>query len=303
MKRCGFLAIFASVAVGPLIASPCVTAPLTTYLSGSPFTCTENGALPDSVTISFQHDLLPSYVGLSILGGSSALPGNITVVPDSPGISFEGDFSTSGVALSSQAELVHFLMTSQTAILGTTFSLQGALVSAGAIGAGLVIGQELVCVGGTFTSLPVGLITSVSNGVLGVGDQFGCNGTALIGTAAVSAGNLGLFGLSLPSLIGVTDQAAIQFTPTDQTTVDVIKLQALLSVANGSARTTGFGNTFDVADVPEPGSAVLFALGGCLLLGLLSLKRRSARRVDIVMIGGATANIKWQENRGPTSKR
>src|SRR5262249_51229904 len=97
-----------------------------------------------------------------------------------------------------------------------------------------------------------------------VGDQFGCNGTALIGTAAVSSGTLSAITslLTLPNLTGVTDQASIQFSPTDQTIVDVIKLQSLISVGTGSsASDTGFGNSFAVAAVPEPGSAVLLLPG------------------------------------------
>jgi hypothetical protein len=109
----------------------------------------------------------------------------------------------------------------------------------------LVIGQELVCVGGTFTSLPVGLITTVANGIL-PGGIHGCNGVALVGTAAVSSGPLsaltGLLGL--PNLTGLTDQAQIQFLPADQTVVDVIKIQALVSVLGGTASTTGFGDNF-----------------------------------------------------------
>lgn len=98
------------------------------------------------------------------------------------------------------------------------------------VGTGLVIGQELLCAGGTFTYLPVGLVTSVANGLL-VSGQFGCNGTALIGAVDDSIGSLtaitGLLGL--PDSTGVTAHALIQFSSTDQTTVDVIKIQALLA--------------------------------------------------------------------------
>jgi hypothetical protein len=65
----------------------------------------------------------------------------------------------------------------------------------------------------------------------------------------------------------------------DQTAVDVIKLQSLISVGVGSSASgSGFGNAFAVA-VPEPGSAVLFLLEAVLLLRSRRLKRRRADRV------------------------
>ena len=276
--------VFTLASVGILSATPCASDSLTTYLNGgSLYSCTEDGAATDSVSIIFNHDLLPSYVGLSILGGTSVLPDFITVVPGAPGLSFQGEFSVGDPILSSEAELVHFLMTSTTPILSTTFTLQNPIVTVGGglgLGTGLIIGQELVCVGGTFTSLPVGIVTSVLSGVLGGADQFGCNGVALIGTAAASVGPLDTLSglLGLPSLVGLTDTAVIQFNPADTTTIDVIKLQALFSVLGGTASTGGFGNTFEVAPVPEPATAAMFLLGGTLLLGSISLKRRRNSR-------------------------
>ncbi len=77
-------------------------------------------------------------------------------------------------------------------------------------------------------------------------------------------------------LTGVTDQVTIQFSPTNQNVVDVIKIQALVSILGGSASDTGFGNSFTVADIPEPGTAGLFLLGG-LFLGISLLTRRQSR--------------------------
>src|SRR5262245_54417955 len=106
MKRPFVTVIFVSVTAVTMEASPCIISPLNTYLNGgSPFSCTENAAAINSATIRFQHDLLASYVGLSIAGGGSALPDDITVMPGSPGLSFEGGFSASGLLLSSQSEL------------------------------------------------------------------------------------------------------------------------------------------------------------------------------------------------------
>jgi hypothetical protein len=283
MKRFIFCAVLALASLISAHASPCLTASLSTYLnSGGTFVCSESGG---SVTTNFNHDILSSYVGLNLLPSlnSSANPANINVIPGSPGLMFEsGDFSVSSTLLASQAEMVHFQVNSTTPILSTSFFLENALISTGnlQLGTGLAIGQELVCVGGTFTSLPTGLITSVTNGLLGSG-QFGCNGTAIIGTVASSSGPLNAITgvLGLPDLTGVTSQALIQLSPTNQTTIDVIKIQALLAILNGSASTTGFGNTFAVqagVATPELGSARLFLTGVSILWISIYLKRRRA---------------------------
>lgn len=119
----------------------------------------------------------------------------------------------------------------------------------GPLSTGVIIGQELVCVGGSFTSLPTGLVTSVANGLLGSG-AFGCNGVALAGTAA----------------------------PFHSRTVDVIKLQVLLTAAGGTASTAGFGNSYtlaaDVESVPEPQSLALFGAGGLVLAALRGRLKR-----------------------------
>ena len=149
-----------------------------------------------------------------------------------------------------------------------------------ATGTGVIVGQELVCVGGSFTSLPVGLVTSVTNGLLGTG-AFGCNGVALVGTAAVSSGPLnvitGLIGL--PNITGLTDQAYIQFAPFQSNTVDVIKLQVLVTTLGATASTGGFGNTYTQAaaiggTVPEPQSFALFGAGGLVLAALRGRLKR-----------------------------
>lgn len=261
---------------GGLSAAPCITGPLDGYLNGGAvFNCTDTSG---AISFFFNHDILPTYVGLNLLGSnnSSVAPTAITVAPGSGSLSFQGIFSSSGAVLSSQAELIHFLATSSSYISGTTFSLSGVSTSTGGlgIGTGLAIGQELVCVGGTFTSLPVGLVTTVTNGILPNG-QFGCNGTALIGTAASSSGPLNALTsvLGLPNLTGVTDSAVLTFSQ-GSTTVDVIKLQALLTVTGGTASTTGFGNSFTLTPTPEP-STMLYGLAGICALALGKSRKRT----------------------------
>src|SRR5947208_310553 len=142
MRNYILCALLASASAAVMQASPCPTASLTTYLnSGNLFSCTENGG---NVTISFNHDLLPSYVGLNLLGSnnSSADPTTINTIPGTPGLTFESTgFTESATLLSSQAELVHFLMTSGTPILSTNFFLENPVVSDGPLhlGTGLVI--------------------------------------------------------------------------------------------------------------------------------------------------------------------
>jgi hypothetical protein len=274
------LAAIGVLTAGALCAAPCTNAPLNTYLNGgAPFTCSQG-----SLDFSFNHDILPSYVGLNLLSSnnSSADPANINVTLGSPGLFFNSNtFSESNGLAGSQAELVHFLVTSNAgAFNGTSFSLAGAQTGTGplSLGTGLVIGQEIVCVGGTFTSLPVGLITTVANGVV-PGGVNGCNGVTLVGTAAVSSGPLsaltGLLGL--PNLAGLTDQAQIQFLPADQTVVDVIKIQALVSVLGGTASTTGFGDNFATNAVPEP-STLMLSLCGAGLIAIARLRKTRAGR-------------------------
>jgi hypothetical protein len=274
-------------------ASVCTVQTLTTYLSTAPFTCTES-----PLTYGFLNTLLPSYVGLNILSNnnSAASTGSITVNPSSSpnGLLFTSSaFTEAGGllgVLGAQTELVQFTVASSGgAITDTDFSLDNPVVTGGVLnaGVGLALGQELVCVGGTFTSLPTGLITSVANGLLGTG-TFGCNGAVLIGTVAADAGTLSDVTslLGLPSLVGVTDSADIQLAPYNPTFIDVIKIQTLLGALGGTASTTGFGDTFSAAAAtPAPEPATLGTLFGGLLLicgGLLSRQNRGKRMTTAI---------------------
>ena len=86
MRKFIFCVLLISASAGITQASSCPSATLSTYLDGgSLFSCTENSG---NVTISFNHDILPSYVGLNLLGSnnSSADPANINTIPGTPGI-------------------------------------------------------------------------------------------------------------------------------------------------------------------------------------------------------------------------
>jgi hypothetical protein len=282
------LCLFTALTAGQLYASQCATALLPVYQNGgAPYSCTENSG---NLTVQFNNNVLPNYAGLSLLSlnNSAANPSSITVTPQNPGLSFTGtSFSESALVLSSQAELVQFQATANNGmdLTSTTFSLINPQTSAGGLGlgTGLAIGQELVCVGGSFTSLPAGLITTVANGVLGTG-VYGCNGTTLVGTAAISSGPLSAIttATSLPSLIGLTNTAVIQLAPYNPTTIDVIKIQALLAVTGGSASTDGFGDTFAEATgtsaTPEPSSGFLVLSGSALLAFFLARRNSISAR-------------------------
>jgi hypothetical protein len=259
----------------------CPIAPLTTYLNGgSYFSCTNNDG---SQTIEFNHDILPSYVALNLLSAnnSSANAASINVISEDFGLRFAiSGFPENQGLLSSQAELIHFLIEGgSNPIVDTMLSVDSSVTSAGGLGLSTVLGieQELVCVGGTFTSLPVGLVTGVANGWLEVG-AFGCNGTAFIVTVADSSGPLSVItsALVLPNLSDVTNKMVIHLSP-NATKVDVIKLQALLSVAGGRANNVGFGSTYilGTSSAPEPGSAMLF-LGAGITVAFCKWRRRSA---------------------------
>ncbi len=253
--------------------SPCVTQALSVYVGGGANTCTEASG---SLTVGFNQNVLPSYVGLNVLGGNNgANPADISVVPGNPGLDFQSsDFSDNNPLLSAQAELVHFMLSAPTGVTETTLTLDDPITSDGGglgLGTGLIIAQELLCVGGAFTSLPVGLVTSVANGVIG-GGEFGCNGTTVIGTASASSGVLtGLSGL-LGNLNPLTlnDTAVIQLTPVANEQIDVIKLQAIFAGLGGSASDQGFGNTYTLGSstaTPEPGSSMLMLAAGIVLTG------------------------------------
>lgn len=273
--------LFALAFTSALHASTCTTSTLPTYQnSGNPFSCSESS----NITIGFNQNLLPSYVGLNLLSlhNSSADPATITVTPGTASLNFTSpNFSETGLLLSSQAELVQFMVAAGSGmdLTSTTFSLANAQTSTGGLGlgTGLAIGQELVCLGGAFTSLPTGLVTSVANGLLGTGN-FGCNGAVLVGTAAVSSGPLNAITgtLDLPNLTNVTNTATIQFAPYSPLVIDVIKIQALITVANGTASTNGFGDSFTSASTPEPGGMTL-AFSGVILMGIRFFKRRFMR--------------------------
>jgi len=271
LKSAGLLIVGCSLAHG----AACVNAPLSTYVNnGNFFSCTEgNGAL----TVQFNQSILPSWAALSLLSGnnSSVDPANINVVVGNLGLAFDSnDFVENTGLLSSQAELVQFFLDGgSNSISDVLLSFDSLSVAANGLGTGLAIGQELLCLGGSFTTLPTGLVTSVANGVLGTGN-FGCSGIVLVGTAAVSSGPLGVITslLALPNLSGVSDHADILLGSYNATQVDVIKMQALVSVTGGSASDDGFANSYTLA-TPEPGSAT-FLLCGCLLFGMAAILRR-----------------------------
>lgn len=282
MRRFGLICGCLSILSLPAVALPigCTTAPLTTYLNGGdPFACTE----APNITIGFHQNPLPAYLGLALLSSNndSALAAAITTVPGSPSLDFQSNtFSENSALLSSQAELVQFDVSASTPITSTTFQLDNPQVSAGGLnlGTGVAVGQELVCVGGNFTSLPVGLVTSVTNGSLGTG-QFGCNGTVLVGTAATEIGLLSAVTdfVGLPDLTGLTDQATIQLTPYNPEFLDVIKIQALITTTGGSASTSGFGDSFTVTAAPEP-NTLFFLIGISIVSITWKCRRREVRR-------------------------
>jgi MYXO-CTERM domain-containing protein len=268
--------------------SSCTSSSLTTYVNGgAPYNCTEGGG---SLTVLFNNNLLPSYVGLNVLSAnnSAASEGSINVAPGNLGLEFDSsDFTEQSGLVSSQAELVQFALSSAQPITDTTLDLADPSTGVGlGLGTGLIVGQELICVGGNFTSLPTGLVTSVLSGVLGT-NQFGCNGTTLIGTAVDSSGPLstvtGLLGL--PSLTGLGDTADIQLSPYNADYLDIIKLQALVTITGGTASDTGFGNTYSLGSTatPEPGSATLL-LGAGVLFAVGALRRKRSRP-DTILIG------------------
>lgn len=274
-----FLAL-AYVPASALRGSPCITQPLPNYLnSGNPFTCTE---LNGGVDVEFnQNSLVLSYAGLGVLASASA--SDITVVPGDISLDFDSSTFTVSGPTAAQGEVVQFSLTSTYPIDSTTFSLHNPSVSAlTSNSAAVAVGQELVCVGGAFGSLPTGLVTTVTNGTLGTG-EFGCNGTVLIGTAADQAGSLSLLSstLSLPDLTGLTDTATIALGSNETTALGVIKIQALAQ-SSGSASTSGFGDTFTVM-TPEPESMALSGAGALLILSayLIQRYRRSSGRKQL----------------------
>jgi hypothetical protein len=259
----------------------CPIAPLATYLNGGRyFRCTNNVA---SQTIEFNHDILPSYATLNLFltDNRSADPANITVIPEKLGLRFDNsDYPENSRFLSSQAELVHFLIDGgSNPIVDTILSADSGTASVGTLGLGtvLVIVQELVCVGGTFTSLPAGLVTGVVNGLLETG-AFGCKGTVVIGTATDFSGPLNGIAsvVDLPDVSGVTNKVVLHLALFKATKVDVIKLQALLlSCTRSHANNVGFGSTYmvDTSSVPEPASAMLF-LGAGITVAVSKWQRR-----------------------------
>ena len=285
MKRFLLIPLVSVACIGLAQASPCTTALLPVYQnSGSLFSCSESSEL----TIVFNNTLLPNYVGLNLFSSnnSAAAPSSITVTPGSASLTFSSStFNESAAVASSQAELVHFTVLSAagTSFGSTTFSLNNASVSTGGsgLGSGVAVGQELVCVGGSFTSLPLGLVTSVLSGVLsGPGNTYGCNGVTLVGTASVSSSPVnaltGLLGL--PSLTGLTDTAAIQLGAYNTTQIDVIKILALTATLGGSASVSSFGDGFvqNAVASPEPGPAALL-LGGVAFMFASFRRRKTAK--------------------------
>jgi hypothetical protein len=258
----------------------CPIAPLATYLNGgSYFSCTNNVA---SQTIEFNHDILPSYATLNLFltNSRSADPANINVIPEKFGLRFDNsDYPENSRFPSSHAELVHFLIDGgSNPIVDTILSADSSTAAEGDLGLGtvLVIVQELVCVGGTFTSLPTGLVTGEVNGLLETG-AFGCKGTVVIGTATDSSGPLnGIASVAaLPNVSGVANKVVIHLALFKATKVDVIKLQALLLSCTGSHANVGFGSTYilDTSSAPEPGSAMLF-LGAGIMVAISKWHRR-----------------------------
>ena len=290
MKIVTLVSPFLLVTGVAMASTVCPNAPLTTYINGGSFyACTEDSG---ALTVKFNHDVLPSYAGVNVLSSnnSAADPAAINVVPAATGAGLEFDssaFSESGGLLSpltAQAEVVHFLIDAGSQdITQTTLSLDNLQINGG-IGAAVAVGQELVCVGGTFTSLPTGILTSVLNGVVG-GGALGCNGVTLVGTVGASSGLLNLItgDLGLLPYNTLSDNVAIQLAPYDPDQLDIIKIQALATVLTGSVSDTGFGNTYtlssgSVGAAPEPGSFLLMGLGLVLVSNPWVLRKIKAVR-------------------------
>jgi hypothetical protein len=82
--------------------------------------------------------------------------------------------------------------------------------------------------------------------------------------------------LGLPDLTGLTDTATIQLSPFNTQTIDVIKIQALVSATTGTASTSGFGDSFATAPAPEPGTILLAGIGLCMA-GVWGRRRKATK--------------------------
>src|SRR5262249_25672870 len=143
----------------------CTTATINTYA----------GTTCDIGTNTFSFTSLLTYATAGI--GNIPISSEVTVVPSGgstdPSLDFTGTFSSGAIA-GSQTDIVHFAITALAPILSVTFSLDSPIATNGILGTAAVAGTELICIGGTFTSLPVGVVSN-----LVAPGSFGCGGTVL----------------------------------------------------------------------------------------------------------------------------
>ncbi len=216
-----------------------------------------------------------SYAGLSLGVATPPTPSQITVVPGggdgNPSLSFTGNFAV-GPLVGSETNVFHFTVQSGGGpITSTDLSILDPVVTPGALGVGAVAATELVCLGGTFTSLPTGVLGDLT----GLGN-YGCGGVTL------QAGVVGEGDAALLAILGATvgTEATLTFT-TDPTIIDVLKIQTLDATLTATVSDGGLSDSFAIggSPVPEPASIGLCGAAMMLLAGLG--RRRLARRKGV----------------------
>lgn len=254
------------VAVGSpaAYASNCPTASLTTYINGTNSPCSIGAD-----TVTFGPTL--SYAGLSIGEATPPTPGQITVVPGvalEPSISFTGNFAV-GPLVGSETNVFHFTVQSNNGspLTATQLSIIDPSVTPGALGVGALAATELVCLGGTFTSLPTGVLGSLLN----LGD-YGCSGVT------VQAGVVGEGNAALLAALGATlgTQATLTLN-TDPTEIDVLKIQTLDATLTAKVSDGGLGDSFTNGPSPVPEPASFGLCGGAMLLLAAIARKKLAR--------------------------
>jgi len=246
----------------------CPTASLSTYVNGTNSPC-----MIGSNTFTFGPTL--SYEGLSLGAATPPTPNQITVLPGGgsgdPSLSFTGSFAV-GPVVGSETNVFHFTVQSGGGpITSTQLSILDPSVQAGELGVGALAGTELVCLGGTFTSLPTGVLGNLAN--LG---KYGCSGVS-VQSAIVGQGDaLSLAGLGAT----VGTQATLTFT-TKPTFLDVLKIQTLNAGVTATVADGGLKDSFGISNssvTPEPASFGLCGAAMALLAGLVRSKQGKARR-------------------------
>lgn len=292
MKRLIAFAPLFLLSVNSVFATPTCPASITlsTALASGNYTC--NSTVGD-IQFTFNQDLLTQYTGVNVnvLGASTPVTNPSTLQLQFSGDSVNvapitGTFSASATGITALATSLALIQFNVTALNGqgvtqTTLNLNNPTsnTSGALLGDTNILGVEVVCPGGPFSSIVGGTVSAILTAA-----QTGCSGAQVGATEAL---NNSLLSSSLNTILGVSGLSAgvnanVTLGSPDPNSIGVIKLQSLsaeTTLGTASVGDSSFGDSFTTAPLglttPEPTSLTALGLGLIFMaVGLRRLRRK-----------------------------